>query len=474
MILLPDNTTAGKVVSRWEISFAIKSPLAVGQYIDIGLPGFESPSPDQDSVFSFDVTAKRVDPEFPPRLPEPQPEHELLGCYEDVRIKRAVGGGTCGNFRDGNAIVTSVHACARLAAEKEYAGFCIADNSTCLTSPDFLIEYDTYNVSVQLDSIEEAAHKEFDQEIEYEKSRCLNATKRGALAAGLVYNASEAARNCTPDRNFVFNTTGLRGCLHYGMGGPETMSCYKLLPKPRWAAKPAPVIRCGQCARWISSMHTLRFIAEEAVEAGLDVTLGFTSQQLALRAPVHGLAPDDRSVVIMHSNDVRDVGVRDKERAICKIPPITPATQPSTYCVPPVDTQFQPDHSVPMLVAYKEGTFNGPSIGSFKVAPVDPQETEVPPTFEVASPMLSMVHTPDLEFTSSLDVTVPVNRRIMDWYAQEQTVLSLAGLEGRRQLNAQSGVTTYTHLWLHWFNAQTLTWVPIKGSQVRSKISKID
>ncbi len=307
--------------------------------------------------------------------------------------------------------------------------------------------------------------------IEIEKGGCLNASKRAALEAGVPYNASESARNCTPAREFVFNMTGLKGCLHYGMGGPETINCYRLKPKPRWAAKPTPWIRCGQCGRWIPSMHTLRFIAEEAVEAGLDVSLGFTSEQLALKAPIYGLAPDDRGVVIVHSNDVRDVGERDKERAICTIPPIAPATQPRTFCVPPVDTQFQPDPSVAVLVAYQQGTFKGPSISSFKVAPVDSRETEVPPGFEVASPMLSMLHSPDLEFESSLDVTVPVNRRIMDWYAQEQTALSLAGLEGRRQFNAESGVITYTHLWLHWFDAQTLKWMPIKGSQVRSTFS---
>jgi hypothetical protein len=221
-IQLPDNATAGEVIDQWEVSFTIKSPLAVGPYIDIGLPGFESPSHDQITVFSFDVSAKHVDPEFPPKLPEPQPEYELLNCYEDVRIKRAVGGGTCGNFRDANAIVTSVHACARLAAEKEYAGFCIADNSTCMTSRDFMLEYDTYNVSLQLDDIEEAERAEFVKQLQLEKSECLNATKRATLDAGGVYNASEAAKKCTPTREFVFNTTGLRGCLR-DMGGPEAM-----------------------------------------------------------------------------------------------------------------------------------------------------------------------------------------------------------------------------------------------------------
>jgi hypothetical protein len=169
-ISLPDNATAGQAVSRWEISFSIKSPLAVGQYIDFGLPGFELEASPQDSgsqeaqgsVFAFDISAKRVDPLFPPRIPEQEPEYELLGCYEDVRAKRAVGGGTCGNFRDGDAIVTSVAACARLASDRDYEGFCIADNSTCMTSSEFLLEYDTYNVSVQLDEIELEQHRAFD------------------------------------------------------------------------------------------------------------------------------------------------------------------------------------------------------------------------------------------------------------------------------------------------------------------------
>jgi hypothetical protein len=325
-------------------------PLAPGEYVDISLPGFEKSSlaPDSGSgdtntsettIFAFKVMAKSVMPEFPVTLPDPTPEYIKIGCYEDRITRRAVGGGTCGNFKDSSGVVTSVNACARIAADKGFRGFCIADGSTCHTSYNFFLEYDTYNKSVNLGELEALAEAQFMREIQAEIEACLNASNNTRPAYTKMSTPPSNQSNlsiCAPTRQFVFNISGLKGCLKNGMGGTGTMNCYEVVRKPKLAAKIAPNIRCGQCAEWNAATQTLRFVAEEYVEAGLNLTLGFESSVLPLHAPIYGLARDDKSISTMHSRDLRYVGARDKERAICTVPPIRPLVPAQTSCVPPV------------------------------------------------------------------------------------------------------------------------------------------
>jgi hypothetical protein len=359
-----EDTMAGKVVKWWQIAFRLQTPLSVGEYVDVSLPGFDqyiqtdgpllSPvvtTSSKTTIFAFEIMAKSVDPGFPVTLPDLAPEYMKIGCYDDVRARRAVGGGTCGNFKDSDGVVTSVDACARIAVDRGFRGFCVADGSTCMTSRDFFLEYDTYNRSDDLGELEALAHAEYEAEMRDELEACLNASNKtgklgtqsifeaytdGAASSSSSSNTSNASSRCAPSRKFVFNTTGMKGCLKSGMGGPGgTMNCYELMRKPKLAAKIAPMIRCGQCAEWDATTQTLRFVAEEYVEAGLDLVLGFNSSVLALRAPVHGLAKDDKSISTMHSRDVRDVNTRDKERSICTVPAIPPAVPENTNCVPP-------------------------------------------------------------------------------------------------------------------------------------------
>jgi hypothetical protein len=350
-IVFSENSTAGNVIERWQLAFRLLMPMDVGDHVDISLPGFEkyvsaqgsvagnfsnestsSVTSDSKVTFAFEVMKKSVNPGFPLKLPEEPLTYEKIGCFNDVRTKRAVGGGTCGNFQDSDGVVTSVGACARIAADKGFRGFCIADGSTCHTSSDFFLAYDTYNKSVELGDLETAAEQQFQRDIQREIKKCLNSSN---------YNASAGNSSCIPTRAFVFNTTGLKGCLKEGMGGPEAMTCYQVLRKPKLPAKLAPIIRCGQCAQWDANSQTLRFIAEEYVEAGLDLVLSFNSTVLALRAPIYGLAQNDKSVSITHSQDVRDVNARDKERSICKVQPIQNSVLPKASCVPPTFARTQ-------------------------------------------------------------------------------------------------------------------------------------
>jgi hypothetical protein len=364
------DATAGEVVKSWQIAFRLQTPLAVGEYVDISLPGFSMAGEATASTtgsngvyhFAFEVMAKTLDPGFPVKLPNPQPEYESIGCYEDVRTSRAVGGGTCGNFNDADGVVVSIDACARIAADKAYGGFCIADGSTCMTSRDFFLEYDKYNHSGYLEEVEARARREFEAQVQQELQECLSTSsgqhKNGIANASLTdefsnsssangtdeWQADEAdepalnasnASDCyrAAQRPFVYNAT--KWCNQGGMGGPGAMQCYELIRKPKVATKIAGKIRCGECAEWDEATQTLRFVAEETVEAGVDMVLGFNSSVLLLRAPVYGLARDDKSISIMHSADGRDVNAREKERAICTVPPIKPSNRSQTSCVPP-------------------------------------------------------------------------------------------------------------------------------------------
>jgi hypothetical protein len=350
-ISFSENSMAGKVIERWQLAFRLLVPMAVGDYVDISLPGFEKYASAHDpaagnfsnestssttsgskSTFAFEVMKKSMNPGFPPKLPEEPLVYKKLGCFNDIRTKRAVGGGTCGNFQDSNGVVTSVGSCARIAADKGFRGFCIADGSTCHTSSDFFLTYDTYNKSVELGDLETAAEEQFQRDMQREIKKCLNSSN---------FNTSTGNSSCIPTREFVFNTTGLKGCWKAGMGGPEAMACYQVLRKPKLPVKLASIISCGQCAQWDSNTQTLRFIAEEDVEAGLDLVLSFNSTGLALRAPIYGLAQDDRSVSITHSQDVRDVNARDKERSICKVQPIQNSVLLKASCVPPTFARIQ-------------------------------------------------------------------------------------------------------------------------------------
>jgi hypothetical protein len=146
-----------------------------------------------------------------------------------------------------------------------------------------------------------------------------------------------------------------------------------------------------------------------------------------------------------------------------------------------------------------------PAVATYDIAPLDAQETALELGQEVASPVLTMVHSPGSLFTNSIQVNLPVNNRISEWYAAAQQALALAALGVRRTADTdkdpkhqgQDGLAhdshssvnsrsrswsnnarrdgaagdTYTNLVLHWFNSYTLNWVPVRrGSLVDGKL----
>ncbi len=113
---------------------------------------------------------------------------------------------------------------------------------------------------------------------------------------------------------------------------------------------------------------------------------------------------------------------------------------------------------VPISVLYPANSLTGPSVATYKISPLDTQETKLSIGQEVASPVLTMVHSPGSLFTDSISVKLPVNSRINEWYAAKQQAELLSSLEKRRtgqseqahpkvQLNLHRAETTmYTNM----------------------------
>ena len=122
---------------------------------------------------------------------------------------------------------------------------------------------------------------------------CVNETVTALAGNGTsveALNSSDVRANISRAclATFKFDTKGLVGCLRGGLGGPQSMSCYKAIPVPKLASKSAGLVRCVECAKWLAATHTLRFTAEEHVHAGALIVLTFTKDALPLRAPLHG------------------------------------------------------------------------------------------------------------------------------------------------------------------------------------------
>jgi hypothetical protein len=161
-------------------------------------------------------------------------------------------------------------------------------------------------------------------------------------------------------------------------------------------------------------------------------------------------------------------------------------------------------------VAYSAGSLAGPSVASYKISPLDSAETELSVGQEVASPVLTIAHSPGSYFTDAIEVMMPVNSRISEWYTAKQEAEALDALMLQRRAHqeheddtnlkdktlsrhemfkgtgedilrnkqmtlsrdrraALNGTTWYTQLLLHWFNSETLSWKPVQGRATPGK-----
>jgi hypothetical protein len=166
--------------------------------------------------------------------------------------------------------------------------------------------------------------------------------------------------------------------------------------------------------------------------------------------------------------------------------------------------QTQPIPDIPASVAYSAGSLAGPSIATYKISPLDSTETELNVGQEVASPVLTIAHSPGSYFTGAIEVMMPVNSRISEWYTAKQEAEALDALLQRRahqeheddtktlsrdqtlkgtgedvlrnqhmtlsrsdrdRRAASNGTTWYTQLLLHWFNSETLSWKAVPGGK---------
>jgi hypothetical protein len=188
---------------------------------------------------------------------------------------------------------------------------------------------------------------------------------------------------------------------------------------------------------------------------------------------------------------------------------------------------LQATSELPVSITYPSNSLSGPSSATYKISPLDPQDTLLTIGQEVASPVLTMSHSPGSHFTGGVQVSLPVYSKISQWYTgvvEAQTLAALEqrrvsdnsrGMQGTRQQtpmhevlrhpSAQQspwsmfnhgtdtdesasddstvtvaqetrrmgshgarrlGTISYTELLLSWFNLQTLSWVPVKAGSI--------
>jgi hypothetical protein len=89
---------------------------------------------------------------------------------------------------------------------------------------------------------------------------------------------------------------------------------------------------------------------------------------------------------------------------------------------------IQTSSDIPASVSYQANSLSKPAVATYEIAPLDAQETTLEPGQEIASPVLTMVHSPGSRFEKSIKVTLPVNNRISEWYAAEQQAQTLSAL----------------------------------------------
>jgi hypothetical protein len=436
-ILMGDGTVGGGVVPSWNITVTLDSPLPVGQHLDIELRGFKQDSP---KTFAFDRITRIVDASLPSRVPAPNPDYESFGCFKDNMTARALGGGTCGNFYDSLGVVASIDMCARIASGLGLRGFCISEGAQCLSSRDFFLEYDKYNASTDLYALFLETKANFTERVAQEELEC--------RAANITVNASDGNSSnvdpCESTEVFSFNVSGTEGCLVDGMGGRDAMSCYRLTQRPKFAGGISPLVKCGRCAEWIPDKEVLRFTAEEAISAGSRVTISFGSDSLALTAPTIGVAANTKSIALNHSNDGRNVGERQKHRAICTSPAIPPSTVPaSTSCMPSAaDATFTAaDGSVALKVS--QGALGSESVVKVEMEQFDSSKTAVVWGQEVAGPVVRIQPSPDTTFNGGVNVKVPVYTAMAAWYQPIVTAKELEALGGRRRLRRENPPGNY-------------------------------
>ena len=456
-IKLNDGAMGGEIVDDWEISVLFGTPFKVGDYLDIELMGFEYDNPVE---FAFDSIGRKVDPTLPDRTPTPNPEFTKIGCFKDELTSRAIGGGTCGTFKDALGVVASPDMCARISSSLGLRGFCVSEEGQCLSSRDFFLQYDTYGNTTDLGVVEDAARAAFDERIQREYDECKNSTAGTNSTNGTNGTYVDP---CLSEETFYFDTTGMEGCFRAGMGGPGAMTCYTVTTRPPISGSAASKLKCGECASWIPELNSIRFTAESFVEAGTELSFKFTSASVPLRAPMVGLARNSKSIYLYHSNDGRKVGDRHKHRAICEVDPIPPAPLPTVNeCIgsAPADKSST---NLSVGVTYLEGSLESPAVVTVSVERFDAILTGIQDgRQEVAGPTVRMVHSPDAKFAGSVKVHVPVFSPLLDWYVAKVSAEKLASLR-RQQAMLQGQIGDDSYLSVMWYNSKEKQWIKVPG-----------
>ncbi len=262
-----------------------------------------------------------------------------------------------------------------------------------------------YNISTDLALVADQESQSFSKAANLSYTSCMNTT----LSAN-GRNLTAALIACRTDNNFVFNASGRAGCLPDGLGGMKAMSCYIARSTPRITRNSPHSIACSRCAEWFAQTSTLRVTAEQRVDAGSIVKFKFSRSELELLPPTFGLAPDSRTVQVVHSNDMRRVPERETYRSVCRIKGV-PSHEPTHRgCVRGRHaTAFSSPTNLRASVVAETGTSKRSAAFWMQVAAFDAHVTGLAPTQEPAGPVTNLRLEPGVRWDKPIEVSVPMS-----------------------------------------------------------------
>lgn len=327
-------STANDTIAQLEWTFTVLTPMARNSYVDLLLSDF-SQSASTISSFDFDTIEMWEDGSFKAdnnARPQVQTvQYARIGCFKDGLDRanfstdgRALGGGTCGTFKDATKIVASREQCYLYAVELGNPGFCMTRQSECFTAPngDFESSIGTYSYFNQTGCGTTGNGARGYMDCYYLYNSSFTGTGNGLPIASSSSSSSHSSSSSSSS-NSVFNCSE-RFPGKTNAWGPncsnETFDYTAYTPTGDEFG--AVVTEIGQayckgdfkCGRLLPEIEGIAFVSPISIPAGTKMRI--VAKNTGIRTPRFGLGKDDPSISLFPS-------VTDSTVALGSIPDAT-------------------------------------------------------------------------------------------------------------------------------------------------------
>ena len=342
--------SANGTIAQLEWTFTTLRPMARDDYVDLFLGSF-SQSASTISSFDFDTIEMWEDGSFKSvnnARPEMQTvQYARIGCFKDGLDRtnfstdgRALGGGTCGTFKDATKIVASREQCYLYAVEQGNPGFCMTRQSECFTAPngDFESSIGTYSFFNQTGCGSTGNGAEGYMDCYYLYNSSYTFTGSGLPTPSSSSSSSHSSSSSSSSAS-VFNCSA-RFPDRPNAWGPncsnETETSDYTAYSPAGDDSGAMVTEIGQayckgdfkCGRLLPEIEGIAFVSPISIPAGTKMRI--VAKNTGIRTPRFGLGKDDPSISLFPS-------VTDSTVALGSIPDATLQISGicSTAAIPP-------------------------------------------------------------------------------------------------------------------------------------------